>query len=143
MTRKEEIILLYYEKKLNTIEIAEKLKISKQYISKIIKTDSRYLDEKSNRKLNSNKRHIEKNKECIKKKRQLSKNKNEQLDASLEVLHRQASAELSNRKTINNRAFKKWNSSIYNYHNKTNEFRVKENFKDKVSYALPKKIKWD
>lgn len=143
MTSKEKIIFMYYEKKLNIIEIAEKLKVSKQYVSKVIREDPKYLKEKMNRKLMTTKKHREKNKECIKKKRQLNKNRNERLDASLKALHRQASAELSNIKATNNRAFKKWNSSIYNYNNKTNEFRVKENFKDKVSYAVPKKIKWD
>ena len=36
--------------------------------------------------------------------------------AQLRQMHIQASRELSGgRKTINNRAFRKWNSSIYNY----------------------------
>ena len=57
--------------------------------------------------------------------------------------HRQATSELSGRRTINNRAFKKWNTSIYEYHNRTKEFRVKEEFKNAMSYSVPKKIKWD
>ena len=47
--------------------------------------------------------------------------------------HIQASCELSGRKTINNRAYKKWNSSIYEYHDKTKEYRIKKDLKNKVS----------
>ena len=61
----------------------------------------------------------------------------------LKVQHNQASIELSGRKTINNRAFRNWNSSIYRFHERTKEYRVKEELKDKISYAIPKKIKWD
>ena len=60
----------------------------------------------------------------------------------LELQHYQASCELSGRKTINNRAFRNWNSSIYKFHNRTSEYRVKEDMLNKVSYAVPKKIKW-
>ena len=36
MTNKEKIIISYYEKRLNTITISKNLRISKQYVSKII-----------------------------------------------------------------------------------------------------------
>lgn len=53
------------------------------------------------------------------------------------------SCEMSGRKTINNRAFRKWNSSIYEFYSRTKEYRIKKDFENKVSYAVPKKIKWD
>ena len=56
--------------------------------------------------------------------------------------HYQASCELSIKKTINNRAFRNWNPSIYKFHNKTKEYRTKEEMADKLSYAVPKRIKW-
>lgn len=141
MTKKERIILFYYEKKMNTIEIANKLKITKQYVSKIIKTDSRYVNEKSKRKIESLERHKKQKKEFARKKRQ--KIKNERLDASVEVLHRQASFELSKARTISNRAYRNWNSSIYDFYNRTKEYRIKKELENKVSYAVPKKVKWD
>ena len=82
-----------------------------------------------------------KNIECINKRRK--KLKDENLDDSMKLKHIQAAGELSGKHTINNRALKKWNSSIYDYHSKTNEFRLKEEFKNKTSYAMPKKIKWN
>lgn len=141
MSNKTDIITLYYEEKLNIVEISNKLSISKQYVSKIIKTDPRHITEKETRKEINKKERSNKLKTYIKNRRNTQKENN-----SLEVLawqHAQASAELSGRKFINNRAFRNWNSSIYQFHKKTTEYRVKSEFKDKVSYAIPKKIKWN
>lgn len=140
MTKKEKIILFYYEEKLNTIVISDKLNVSKQYVSKIIKTDPRYLEEKATRKQETKKRHNNQKVEYNKKRR--NRIKNERLDAALDVLHRQASFELSRGKTISNRAFRNWNSSIYKFHDRTKEYRIRDDYKDKVSYAVPKKVKW-
>lgn len=141
MTRKSRIIMLYYERKKSVIEIAYKLKVSKQYVSRIIKNDERYLSEKKARKEKSKERRQMQKRDYARRKRE--KSKNEVIDAVMDILHAQASFELSGRKTINNRAYRNWNSSIYEYHKKTKEYRVKENMKNKVSYAVPQKIKWD
>lgn len=141
MTKKTKIIMLYYEKKYSVVEIAHKLKISKQYVSRIVKTDERYISEKEARKEISKERRQMQKREYAKRKRQ--KSKNEVIDAVMDILHAQASFELSGRKFINNRAYRNWNSSIYKYHKKTKEYRVKKNMKNKVSYAVPQKIKWD
>lgn len=143
MTNKEKIIISYYEEKLNIIAISKNLKVSKQYVSKIIKTDVRYNDEKNRRKQESAIRQRQRNINCIKKNRDIKKAMNERLNGSIEKDHIQAAGELSGRRTINNRVLKKWNSSIYEYYNRTKEFRIKKEFKNKTSYAMPKKIKWD
>lgn len=143
MTNKEKIIISYYEERLNTIAISKNLKVSEQYVSKVIRTDNRYNDEKNRRKQESAIRQKQRNINCIKKNRQIKRSNNEMLDGFMEIQHRQAAGELSGRKTINNRALKKWNSSIYEYHNRAKEFRIKREFKNRTSYALPKKIKWD
>ena len=140
MTNKEKILKLYYEEKLNTILISEKLHISKQYVSKIVRMDTRHNIEKDRRKEESAIRQRERNIKCIEKKRKQVRA--EQIDAIMEMKHFQASCELSGRRTINNRAFRNWNSSIYQFYDKSKEYRVKQEFKDKVSYAVPKKIKW-
>lgn len=77
-----------------------------------------------------------------KKRRNKNRENNEQIDAKLNLLHIQDSIELSSRRTINNRAFRNWNPSIYKFHDRTKEYRLKEEMKDKVSYAVPKKINW-
>ena len=50
MNNKSKIIILYYEEKLNIVEIANKLNISKQYVSKIVRKDYRHPLEKKCRK---------------------------------------------------------------------------------------------
>lgn len=138
---KEKIINLYYEKKLNTVEIAMKLNISKQYVSKIVKNDSRHSKEVLRRKQESKIKQVERNKRCIQNKRK--KDYDSRLNSSVELLHIQASYELSGRKTINNRAFRDWNTSIYEYNYKIKEYQLKNEFKNKTSYAVPKRVKWN
>lgn len=143
MIDKEKIISLYYNDKLNTIEISKKLNVSKQYVSRILKTDDRYNSEKNERKNKNAILRKKKFNEYMNKKRKQKAFETQQINASLDLLHTQASIELSKRKKINNVALKKWNSSVYDYHYKSKEYRIKENMQDKVSYAIPKKIKWE
>lgn len=141
MSNKEKIIDLFFNKKLSIVEIAGKLNITKQYVSKIVRQDLRYTQERENRKLKNKEKQKKRVKDYIYKKRK--KERQERLNAMVEMQHIQASMELSGRKTINNRAYRNWNSSIYEYHNKTKDYRVKKDYENKVSYAVPKKIKWD
>ncbi len=141
MSNKEKIINLFFNKKLSIVEIAGKLNITKQYVSKIVRQDFRYTQERENRKLKNKEKQKKRVKDYIYKKRK--KERQERLNAMVEMQHIQASMELSGRNTINNRAYRNWNSSIYEYHNKTKDYRVKKDYEDKVSYAVPKKIKWD
>lgn len=141
MTRKDKILFLFFEEKLTTIEIASQLKVTKQYISKVVRQDTRYTKERENRKLENKQKQKQRVVDYIYKKRK--QQKQDRLNGEVELLHFQASCEMSKRKFINNRAFRNWNSSIYGYYEKTKEYRVKKEFEDKVSYAVPKKIKWD
>ena len=140
MTKKEKIIYLYYEKKLKEKVISKKIKVSTSYVTKIIKSDTKYKKEKQRRKQENKLKQKKRNIECIKRKR--LKQKRDGLDEFMKRQHIQASYELSGRKKINNRAFRNWNSSIYRFHSKTSEYRVKEELLNKISYAVPKKIKW-
>lgn len=53
MAKKDEIIYLYYEKKMRSKAISEKISVSTAYITKIIKCDFRYDEEKNCRKKES------------------------------------------------------------------------------------------
>lgn len=137
MDRKEKILKLYYNDKLKIIEIANKYNISKQYVSKIIKGDSRYDDEKIARKEYTK---VSKRNYTNKKMKEIRDIKS-QIDAYMKQQHIQASAELSGGSaTISNRALLKWNSSAYKYNSNKNRYE----FDKKVigSYALPKYIKF-
>ena len=141
MSNKEKIIVLFFNEKLSIIEGANKLKITKQYVSKVVRQDVRYAKERETRKLNNKEKQKKRVKDYIYNKRK--KEKQERLNAIVEMQHIHASCELSGIKTINNRAYRNWNSSIYEYHKKTKEYRIKKDYQDKVSYAVPKKIKWE
>ena len=141
MSKKEKIIRMFFEEKLTTVQIAKELKITKQYVSKIVRLDSRYTKERKDRKLRNKQKQNQRAKDYMYAKR--IREKQSRLDAMVKMQHAQASCELSGRKTINNRTYRNWNSSIYEYNKKTKEYTVKKSFQNKVSYAIPKKIKWD
>lgn len=137
MDKKEQILDLYFNKHLKQTEIAEKVNASQQYISKIIKKDEKYEDEKSSRKSsNAEKRKIaqaEYQKNYVRK-----KNKDiayEQLLAQ----QRQDALELSyNSHPLSNYAFKKANSSIYTYDSIKNQFVMIRGIK--AGFDAPKRI---
>lgn len=137
MDKKEQILDLYFNKHLKQTEIAKKVNASQQYISKIIKKDERYEDEKSSRKSsNAEKRKIaqaEYQKNYVRKKDK---------DIAYEQLlaqQRQDALELSyNSHPLSNYAFKKANSSIYTYDSIKNQFVMIRGIK--AGFDAPKRI---
>lgn len=137
MDKKEQILDLYFNKHLKQSEIAEKINASQQYISKIIKKDEKYEDEKSSRKSsNAEKRKIaqaEYQKNYVRKKDK---------DIAYEQLlaqQRQDALELSyNSHPLSNYAFKKANSSIYTYDSIKNQFVMIRGIK--AGFDAPKRI---
>ncbi len=137
MDKKEQILDLYFNKHLKQTEIAEKVNASQQYISKIIKKNGRYENEKSSRKsINAEKRKIaqaEYQKNYVRKKEK---------DIAYEQLfeqQRQDSIELSyNPHPLSDYAFKKANSSIYTYDSIKNQFVMLKGIK--AGFYAPKRI---
>ena len=135
--RKEKILDLFFNEHLKQIDIAQILDVSKQYVSKILKADSRYAEAKKN-KLKEN---------AIKRKEYLTeyfKNyqrpKNE--DNSYEQMkaqQNQDSLELSyyNSGYINDYAFAKWNLSAYHMNKKGN---LVLNRDLKVGFDVPRTV---
>lgn len=137
--RKEIILNMYFIKEIRPVDIAKELEISKSAVTQVLKKDDRYIQTKEDRKIKNQEKHQKETIKIINKKR-----KDESLnDLIMKRIHDQASIELSGRKTINNRAFRNWNKSIYEFHMGTKEYRLKKDMKDKVSYAVPKEIKWN
>ena len=137
LNKKERILDLYFNKHLKQTEIAEKVNASQQYISKIIKKDEKYENEKSSRKSsNAEKRKIaqaEYQKNYVRKKDK---------DIAYEQLiaqQRQDALELSyNSHPLSNYAFKKANSSIYTYDSIKNQFVMIRGIK--AGFDAPKRI---
>ena len=71
--KNEEIIRLFYEEHKRPTDIAEELEVSKPYITKVIKKDERYDEEKEYRKNISKENHKACKRNYINKKRQTEK----------------------------------------------------------------------
>ena len=138
MDKKEQILDLYFNKHLQQTEISNQLQVSQQYISKIVKKDERYKQEKDYRKLkNAEKRKIyqmEYQKNYIRKKDN---------DTAFEALQAQLAqdAKLLSYKAHNlsTYALKKANSSIYKYDKNRNQYVMLKGIK--ASIDLPRRIK--
>ena len=135
--KKDKIIELFFINHLSVKEIADSVGTSSAYITKIIKTDERYVMEKQYRK--------EKSKEKRKQdKNNFMKNKREQkrIDDNysfVQAQHYQATRELSKSRHITNETYRKWNSSAYKY----NPLKKRYEFDERLGRAsdIPKYIK--
>ena len=135
-TNKNKIIKLYYEKHLCRKDIIRKLNLSGRYITTVIKQDSRYIDERERRKLESKTKALERYKKSLNQKRK----EDYAIYEKMKVEHDQAIGELSINKPISNIAFRNWNSSIYRFRAKDKTYRLKRNIV--TGFDVPKKIMW-
>ncbi len=135
--KKEQIINLYYKEHLKVKEIANKVSCSSAYITKTIKQDIRYVEEKEYRKsISKDKRKIAKNK-FAKNKRE--KQRIEDNYCIVQLQHRQDSKELSKSGHLSNENYRRFNYSAYKY----NPSKRRYEFDNTLgrSYAVPKYIK--
>ena len=136
MENQENILDLYYNKYLKQKDIATMVGVSKQYVSKVIKADSRCKEEKQTRKDKNAIKRKDYMKEYFKSYDRPKKEDNsyEQLQALLY----QDSLELSySNSNINDYAFVKYNSSIY-HRDKSGNLRLNKGIK--VGSDVPKTI---
>lgn len=136
-TLKDNIIDLFYIEHLKVKDIAEKVNTSSAYVTKIVKKDDRYFQEKNYRKsISKDKRKIDQN-NFIKNKRE--KQRIEDNYSIVQVQHEQASKELSKSKHLSNENYRKWNCSAYKY----NPSKKRYEFDEKLgrSIDVPKYIK--
>lgn len=137
---KDEIIKKYFQDKMKQIDIAKELNISKYKVSRVVTKDPRYRAEKERRKEVNRRKNREETKEYINKQRK--KKKDDIGYAQLKQAHMQATAELSGgRKTITNRAFRDWNTSIYEYDSKSQCYKLRKGVN--TGCDVPRTIKWN
>lgn len=134
---KKNIINLFYIEHLKVKEIAEKEKTSSAYITKIIKQDQRYLQEKEYRKIKSKDRRKISQNNFIKNKRKTMRIEDNY--AILLAQHKQATRELSKSRHLTNENYRKWNSSAYKYNPSKRRYEFKEELGR--AYDVPKYIK--
>lgn len=129
-TLKDDITTLFYIEHLKVKEIAEKVDTSSSYITKVVKQDSRYLQEKEYRKaISKDERKVAQN-NFIKNKRE---NKRVEDNYSfVQSQHEQATRELSKSKHLSNESYIKWNYSAYKY----NPSRKRYEFDEKLGCSI-------
>lgn len=126
---------MYYNEHDKPINIAKELNVNPSYITKIIKNDIRYIQEKEYRaEISKENRKIAK-REWIRNKRQSENDK--QLYEFVKQQHIEASKELSYSSEMNDLAYRKWNSSAYHRNCKGN---LVIDRKLKVGADVPKSI---
>ena len=134
---KEKIINLFFKEHLQLKEISNIVHTSSAYITKVIKQDARYDEEKSIRSNKSKEnRKISQNK-FIKNKREKQRLEDNYL--AMKAEHNQAVSELSERKHLTNEDYRKWNYSAYKYNPSKRRYEFDENLGR--SYDVPKYIK--
>lgn len=122
--KKEKIISLYYIVHKKVKEISEELHVSSAYITKVIKQDLRYVEEKEYRKsLSKTKRKTDQN-NFMKNKRERKRIEDNYL--IVKAQHDQASRELSKPKHLSNENFRKWNYSAYTYNPSKHRYEFDE-----------------
>ena len=111
--RKQDIINLFYIEHCSTKEIAENLSVSSAYVSKIVRNDERYYEEKQYRRmLAKDKRRVGQN-TFIKNKRE--KQRIDDCYAFMKRQQAQDSRELSTPSHLTNESYRRWNNSAYSY----------------------------
>lgn len=135
---KDEILDLFFDKKMKQKDIAELLNIAKSTVSKVVSKDSRFIAEKSLRRANNK---VKRNKDIqrrVEQNRKKEQFKNNSDDLILKQMHSQASMELSKRSHLSNENYRKWNKTAYNYNPSKKRFEFDENLGR--SYDVPKYI---
>ena len=137
MDNQENILDLYYNKHLKQIDIATKVGVSKQYVSKVVKADSRFGQEKENRKVENATNRKSYMKEYFKTYTRPKKENNsyDQLQAQLNQDTLELSYSCSN---INDYAFAKWNRKMFEYDKHSSDLVFRNGIT--TGYNVPKRI---
>lgn len=113
MNKIEMIEKLYFEDKMSLTDISKSLNVTVGYISKILKDNEKYLEEKQRRKDENLAKRRSLQKDLIYKNR-----KQKGIDTAyiaLQKEHERASMELSQSSRLGTNAIRKWCSSAYKY----------------------------
>ena len=135
IAKNEDIIRFFYEEHKRPTDIAEELKVSKPYITKIIQKDEKYIKEKEYRSTQSRERHKVCKRNYINKKRQADKQEYQ----SMIIQINKDNEYLSTRKEISDIDFAKWNRGMYDYDKKNGDLVLKNGIV--TGYNVCKRVK--
>ena len=131
---KDKIIDLFFIKHIRPTDITKEIGVAKSYVTKIIKQDSRYIEEKERRKSKSKERHKIIKKDYIQKKRQEEKQEYLAMQKQID----RDNAFLSSKKEMNDIKFVKWNRSVYEYAKNGSDLVLREGIN--AGYNAPQRV---
>ena len=132
--KNEDIIRLFYEEHKRPTDIAEELEVSKSYITKVIKKDERYDEEKEYRKNISKENHKASKRNYINNKRQTEK---QEYQAMIIQINKD-NEYLSTKAQISDLDFVKWNRGMFQYDKNSSDLVLKRGFK--FAFDVPKRV---
>ena len=122
---KDKIIELFYNQHLRPTDISKKLKVKMPYITRIIQTDSRYIEEKEARKQENREKQKEQKRIYAKNKREKERQEKQDYQKLLVQINNDNKF-LSTKKKESDLKYAKWNRSAYDYDENTSDLILKD-----------------
>lgn len=132
---------LFFDEHKKVCEVARDLDISNTMVTKIIKSDNRYENEKSMRKVENKKKNVEATKEIVNKKRQRMRSSYDSLIVSgMMLLQKQNAISMSRNRKVSTTGIVTANLNHYTYDNKRQRLVFNNSCGDRP-FDLPRSIK--
>ena len=135
---KDKIIELFYNEHLRQTDISKKLKVKMPYITRIIQTDSRYIEEKEARKQENKEKQKEQKRIYAQNKREKERQEKQDYQKLLVQINNDNKF-LSTKRKISDLKFAEWNRSVYDYDKNTSGLVLKDTII--TGYNVAKKVK--
>ena len=122
---KDKIIELFYNEHLRPTDISKKLKVKMPYITRIIQTDSRYIEEKEARKQENREKQKEQKRIYVQNKREKERQEKQDYQKLLVQINNDNKF-LSTKRQVSDEKYAKWNRSAYDYDENTSDLVLKD-----------------
>ena len=122
---KDKIIELFYNEHLRPTDIFKELKVKMPYITRIIQTDSRYIEEKEARKQENKEKQKEQKRIYAQNKREKERQEKQDYQKLLVQINNDNKF-LSTKKKVSDLKYAKWNRSAYDYDENTSDLILKD-----------------
>ena len=122
---KDKIIELFYNEHLRPTDISKKLKVKMPYITRIIQTDSRYIEEKEARKQENREKQKEQKRIYVQNKREKERQEKQDYQKLLVQINNDNKF-LSTKRQVSDEKYAKWNRSAYDYDENTSDLILKD-----------------
>lgn len=139
--KKEKIQMMYYDLKLKNFEIAEKLEVSIATVTRAIKSDERYCEEKENRKALNKEKNKNKIKKQLRDKNNLNSYEEQFIISNLMKLQNQNARSMSRQSKISDSEIINMNLQHYEYDDVKERLIFNENIAGCRPSDLPKSKK--